>query len=228
MIASRNIVAVKRDAMARLGADVRLLGRDFDDAKQIARAVAEHDGGLFVEDGAHAAIAEGAGTLALEMTERAGPFDAILVPLGNGALASGVGTWMKHVSPRTEIVLVAAGRAPAMAEAVRTGRVVETPEARTIADGIAVRVPVPYAVEAVRRIADDVVLVSEDAIRAAMALVKAHLGLTVEPAGVAGLAAMIADPARWRGRSVAIPLCGGNVDPPAPETATPMISEIQA
>lgn len=214
VIASRAIVSAKRAAMERFGADVRLLGRDFDDAKQIARALAEREGGLFVEDGAHPAIAEGAGTLAVEMTERAGPFDAMLVPLGNGALASGVGTWVKHASPDTEIVLVAAALAPAMAESVRGGRIVETPEAPTIADGIAVRVPVPYAVEAVRLIADDVVLVSEDAIRAAMALVREHLGLVVEPAGVAGLAAMIADPERWRGRSVAIPLCGGNIDPP--------------
>lgn len=227
VVASRGIVVAKHEAMTRLGADVRLLGRDFDDAKRIARSIAEQDGLCFVEDGADAAISEGAGTLALEMTERAGPFDAMLVPLGNGALASGVGTWMKHVSPRTEIVLVAAERAPAMAESVRTGRIVETPEARTIADGIAVRVPVAYAVDAVRLIADDVVLVNEDAIRTAMALVETHLGLIVEPAGVAGLAALIADPARWRGRSVAIPLCGGNVDPPALESSAPAMLEIQ-
>ncbi|MBY8822874.1 threonine ammonia-lyase [Sphingomonas colocasiae] len=219
VVASRGIVVAKREAMEKLGADVRLLGHDFDDAKRIARMMASGEGRLFVEDGAEIAIAEGAGTLALEMTERAGPFDAVLVPLGNGALASGVGTWMKHASPRCEVVLVAAERAPAMAESVRTGRLVETPEAPTIADGIAVRVPVPYAVDSVRRIADDVALVSEEAIRMAMALVKEHLGLVVEPAGVAGLAAMIADPERWRGRSVAIPLCGGNVDPPPGEAS---------
>lgn len=221
VVTARDVVVTKREAMERMGADVRLLGRDFDDAKHIARALAEREGHVFVEDGAEIAIAEGAGTLALEMSERAGPFDAILVPLGNGALASGVGTWMKHVSPQTSVVLVAAEKAPAMAESVRTGRIVETPTAPTIADGIAVRVPVPYAVEAVRCIADDVVLVSEDAIRSAMALVADHLGLIVEPAGVAGLAALIADPERWRGRSVAIPLCGGNVDAPAPETLIP-------
>ena len=221
VVTARDVVVTKREAMERMGADVRLLGRDFDDAKHIARALAEREGHVFVEDGAEVAIAEGAGTLALEMAERAGPFDAILVPLGNGALASGVGTWMKHVSPQTSVVLVAAEKAPAMAESVRTGRIVETPTAPTIADGIAVRVPVPYAVEAVRCIADDVVLVSEDAIRSAMALVADHLGLIVEPAGVAGLAALIADPERWRGRSVAIPLCGGNVDAPAPETLIP-------
>lgn len=228
VVASRGIVVAKREAMERLGADVRLLGRDFDDAKRIARVMADEEGRLFVEDGAEIVIAEGAGTLALEMTERAGPFDAMLVPLGNGALASGVGTWMKHASPRTEVVLVAAERAPAMAESVRTGRIVETPEAPTIADGIAVRVPVPYAVESVRRIADDVVLASENAIRKAMALVRDHLGLVVEPAGVAGLAAMVADPERWRGRSVAIPLCGGNVDPPSHEASGPVTEDTQS
>jgi threonine dehydratase len=223
VVTARDVVVAKREAMERLGADVRLLGHDFDDAKHIARALAAQDGHLFVEDGADPMIAEGAGTLALELTERAGLFDAMLVPLGNGALASGVGTWMKHASPTTQVVLVAAERAPAMAESVRTGRIVETPSARTVADGIAVRVPIPYAVDAVRIIADDVVLVGEDDIRAAMALVAEHLDLIVEPAGVVGLAALLADPARWRGRSVAIPLCGGNVDPPTARTilATP-------
>jgi len=215
VVASRDVVVAKRVAMENLGADVRLLGKDFDDAKHIARALAAQEGHRFVEDGDEPAIAEGAGTLALELTERAGPFDAMLVPLGNGALASGVGTWMKHASPKTEMVLVAAERAPAMAESVRTGRIVETASAPTIADGIAVRVPVPYAVDSVRRIADDVVLVREDAFRTAMALVAEHLDLVVEPAGVAGLAALLSDPDRWRGKSIAIPLCGGNVDRPA-------------
>lgn len=212
VFAARGAVACKVEAMRRLGADVRHEGDDFDAAKDAARAFANDTGFLYVEDGGHVAIAEGAGTLALELTRDTDPFDALLAPLGNGALVSGVGTWMKHAAPTTQIVAVAASGAPAMAQSVRSGIPVETSRADTIADGIAVRVPIPYAVNAVRRVVDDVVLVNDDAIRSAMRLVLEHLDLIVEPAGAAGLAAIIADTQRWRGRRIAVPLCGGNLD----------------
>ncbi|RJF90482.1 threonine ammonia-lyase [Sphingomonas cavernae] len=214
VFAAHNAVRCKLDAMRALGADVRLQGDDFDAAKRAARAHAERKGYCYVEDGAHAAIAEGAGTLALELTEAGEHPDAILVPLGNGALAAGVGAWMKHARPATRIVAVGAAGAPAMARAVETGRIAETAHVDTIADGIAVRVPIPYAVDAVRRVTDQVLLVEDSAIRAAMALLDKHLGLIVEPAGAAGLAAIVADPAPWRGQRIAVPLCGGNLDNP--------------
>jgi threonine dehydratase len=108
------------------------------------------------------------------------------------------------------MVAVAARGAPAMALSVRDGIIVPG-EADTIADGIAVRVPIASAVHAVRGVVDEVVLVGDDSIRAAMALLLEELDLVVEPAGAAGFAAIVAQPDRWRGRRVAIPLCGGNV-----------------
>jgi threonine dehydratase len=211
VFAARHAVPSKIEAMRRLGATVELAGADYDAAKAAAEAHAAAEGLFYVEDGAHAAIAEGAGTLAREITEEAGAFDVLIVPLGNGALAAGTGCWAKHVLPGVETVAVAARGAPAMAESVRTGRVIETTTAETIADGIAVRVPIPSAVPAVRAVIDDVVLVADEHIRTAMARVREALDLIVEPAGAAGLAALIADPGRWRGKRVAIPLCGGNV-----------------
>jgi threonine dehydratase len=211
VFASRHAVASKVEAMRGLGANVELAGEDYDSAKAEAEAFAAAKGLFYVEDGAHATIAEGAGTLAREITDDAGAFDVLVVPLGNGALAAGTGCWAKHALPGVETVAVAAHGAPAMAESVRTGRVVETATAATIADGIAVRMPIPSAIPAVRAVIDDVVLVTDGHIRAAMALVDEALGLVVEPAGAAGLAALIADPDRWRGRRIAVPLCGGNV-----------------
>ena len=92
-------------------------------------------------------------------------------------------------------------------------RPVSTPSARTIADGIAVREPVPYALECMRGVVDEVVSVSEEDIVRAMRLAHERLGLVVEPAGAAGLAALLAQGDRWRRTLVAIPLCGGNVTP---------------
>lgn len=210
--AATNAVAAKVGAMRRLGAQVRLAGADFDAAKDAARGDAGGGGVRYVEDGAEQWIAEGAGTIALEMVRDAA-FDTMIVPLGNGALAAGVGTWLKHAMPQARMVAVAATGAPAMADAVLDRPVAAQPGLHTIADGIAVRVPIPYAVSSVRSVVDDVLYVDDDAIRHAMGLLHQHLGLTVEPAGAAGLAAVIADPVRWRGQRIAVPLCGGNVDP---------------
>jgi threonine dehydratase len=209
---------LKVAAMRALGAEVRLGGADFDAAKDAARAHAAAVGAVYVEDGAWPEIAEGAGTLARELTEAAdagGAFDAVLVPLGNGALATGVGAWLRHAAPRTRVVGVVAAGAPSMRLSFAAGRPVATAGADTIADGIAVREPVPYAVEAMAALVDEVVAVDDAAIVAAMRLVHEHVGLVVEPAGAAGLAALLAadGAGRWRGARVATPLCGGNVTP---------------
>jgi threonine dehydratase len=204
---------LKVAAMRALGADVRLEGADFDAAKAAARRHAERSGGMYVEDGALPEIAEGAGTIALELTEAGVAPDVMLVPLGNGALVTGIGAWLRHASPATRVVAVVAAGAPSMRLSFEQDRAVSTPSAETIADGIAVREPVPYALETMRGTVDEVMTVADAAIVRAMRLVHEHLGVVVEPAGVAGLAALLTDADRWRGALVATPLCGGNVTP---------------
>ena len=202
---------LKLAAMRRFGAEVRLAGHDFDAAKAAARTHAAATGEIFVEDGLHPAIAEGAGTIALEMDAAGALGDMILVPLGNGSLINGIGRWVKARQPGVRVIGVTAAGAPAMARSWREGRVVATEAARTIADGIAVRVPVPEALTVMRGTVDAIVEVAEDDLLRAMRLVLAELGLLVEPAGAAGLAALLAEPALARGRRVSTILCGGNV-----------------
>lgn len=202
---------LKVAAMRGFGAEVRLEGADFDAAKAAARRYANEAGAFYVEDGALPDIAEGAGTIALELTEAGVLPEVVLVPLGNGALVTGMGAWLRHASPATRVVGVAAAGAPAMRLSFERAHPVSTPAVDTIADGIAVREPVPYALQSMHAVVDEVLTVSDSAIVGAMRLVHEHLGLVVEPAGVAGLAALAADPARWRGARVAVPLCGGNV-----------------
>ena len=202
---------LKVAAMRVLGADVRLDGSDFDAAKAAARRHAESVDARYVEDGALPEIAEGAGTIALELTAAGVVPDAVFVPLGNGALVTGIGTWLRHAVPTARVVAVVAEGAPSMRLSFERGRPVQTPSAATIADGIAVREPVPYALECMRGVVDDVVSVTDGDIVRAMRLAHEHLGLVVEPAGAAGLAALLVHGARWRGAVVATPLCGGNV-----------------
>jgi threonine dehydratase len=209
VFAAHSANPLKVGRMRDLGATVHLAGRDFDDAKAHARAHAEREGVPFVEDGREPAIAEGAGSIAVELAAWPEPVATAVIPLGNGALLGGMGAWMRHVSPTTRIVGVCAATAPAMRESLLAGRVVETKDAKTIADGIAVRVPIPEALEYLAPVVDEVVLVSEASLRQAMSILVDTTGLVGEPAGVAGLAALI-EHEHLRSGLVATPLCGSN------------------
>jgi threonine dehydratase len=211
VFAATNANPLKLQRMRELGATVHLSGDDFDAAKAAARAHASVEGARFVEDGREVEIAEGAGTIALELLRNGPAFDALLLPLGNGALVTGVGAWTKHRAPSTRIVAVAARGAPAMERSWREGAPIATKAASTIADGIAVREPVPEVLGDLQATVDDVLLVDDATLVRAMRLVFDSLGIIVEPAGVAGLAVLLEYPELFRGAYVATPFCGGNV-----------------
>ncbi len=211
VFAAQSASPAKVESMRRLGAEVHLEGEDFDEAKAAARALAGSEGWRFVEDGREAEIAEGAGTIALELCRWPEPFDALLIPLGNGALLSGVGTWMKAHAPSTAVIGVCAEGAPAMALSLREGVTKTTEKADTIADGIAVRVPVEEALSDLSGVVDDVLLVDDGTMVRAIRLLFWKMGLVVEPAGAAGLAALLAHHEIFAGSLVATPLCGGNL-----------------
>ncbi|WP_284466840.1 pyridoxal-phosphate dependent enzyme [Actinomadura madurae] len=117
-------------------------------------------------------------------------FDAVVLPVGDGALINGVGRWMKEHAPGTRIVGVNVEGAPSMLESLRAGRAVCIDRARTFADGIAVRSPPEASVRRARALVDEITLVTDEAIAAAMELAAHTLGIVLEPAGAAGLAAI--------------------------------------
>lgn len=202
---------LKVDRMRALGATVVLEGRDFDAAKESGKRHAETTGALWIEDGAAPEIAEGAGTIALELDRMRETLDAVLVPLGNGALVNGVGTWVKRFSPATRVIAICVTGAPSMELSWRAGRAVSTPSMDTIADGIGVRVPVPEAVAEMRHTVDDVMLVTDQDLIAAMRMLQVEAGLLVEPAGAAGVAAVAKRQTDLAGKRVAVVLTGGNI-----------------
>ncbi|MEP7347220.1 MAG: pyridoxal-phosphate dependent enzyme, partial [Gemmatimonadaceae bacterium] len=155
---------LKIDRMRALGAKVQLAGVDFDAAKDAAREYAESMAAPFIEDGREVAISEGAGSIGVELTTGHQTLDVVVVPLGNGALLGGIATWVKHVSPTTRVLGVCAAGADAMERSWRARSFISTAEARTIADGIAVRVPIPEAVDDLQGVVDDILLVSDDEI----------------------------------------------------------------
>jgi threonine dehydratase len=213
VFAAENANPTKVEAMRRFGADVKLVGTDFDAAKGAAVSYASAHGLRYVEDGSVASIAEGAGTIGLELLSGSAQerLDAVVVQLGNGALLAGVGTVLRELAPRTRIIAVVAENAPAMKLSIEARRPVQTAKANTIADGIAVRVPIPGILELLRQCCDEVLAVEEAAILEAMRLCHRELGLILEPAGAAGVACLLADPQRFRGQRIATLLSGGNI-----------------
>jgi threonine dehydratase len=197
--------------MRSLGAEVRLTGVDFDAAKDAARAYAGGREVTFVEDGRDPAITEGAGTIGIEILRAKDGFDAVLIPLGNGALLNGIGAWLKAHSPSTSVVGVGAAGAPAMERSFRAGKPVAIDEpVDTIADGVATRIPVPEAVGTMLEVADDVLLADEDAIVSSMRVLFRELGIVVEGAGAVTLAAATAHRERFRGQRLLLVIGGGN------------------
>ena len=209
--AAQNASPMKLERMRRLGADVRLAGEDFDAAKHEAKRFASVEGASMVEDGKESAISEGAGSIGVELLADYPALDRILLPLGNGALLNGTGRWVKAASPPTVVTGVCAAGADCMKLSFERGAPVETTSVNTIADGIGVRVPVPEAVTDMRGIVDEVRVVTDDEILRAMRLVFACTGLSAEPAGVAGLAAILSSPSDFSDRNVATVLCGSNM-----------------
>jgi threonine dehydratase len=206
-----NVNPVKLARMRAFGARVTLAGHDSAAAEAAAREyVAAAGDCVYVEDGREPAIAEGAGTIGVELLE-AGPFDAIAVPVGDGALIAGIALWVKAHAPATRIVGVCARGAPSMAESWQAGRPVSTPTSDTIAEGIEVRVPVPESVARLVELVDDMVLVSDDDLLRAMRLSLDTIGVLLEPSGAAGLAAI--EQQLVAGQRVATVLTGSNVRP---------------
>ncbi|MGH9360797.1 MAG: threonine ammonia-lyase, partial [Thermoanaerobaculia bacterium] len=201
---------LKVERMRALGAEVRLAGEDFDAAHEEAKRFAAEIGARLVEDGREPAIGEGAGTIGIELLRWPEPFDAIVVPLGDGSLLAGIARWLKAHQPVTRMIGVCASGAPAMERSWRSGRLQETERADTIADGIAVTSPFPEALADLTGLVDKVLLVEDETILEAMRRAHAELGVVLEPAGAAALAAVLAHRERFAGQLVAVVLSGGN------------------
>ncbi|MFD7817352.1 threonine/serine dehydratase [Streptomyces sp. NPDC059785] len=212
VVASRYATAAKLERIRALGARLELVDGDHERARERAAAIARRDGIRLVEDSLDIETCEGAATIGLELVDAKPPFDVVLVALGGGALATGVGHVVKAVAPETEVICVQPLGAPAMTLSWRRRSVVTTETADTIADGVAGRYPIPAVLEDLLRVADDAVLVQEASIVAGMRMLLDHAGLVVEPSAALGIAAILEDRDRFAGRHVATVVCGGNVD----------------
>lgn len=213
VFAARSANPLKLAQIRRLGADLDLVDGDFDDAKRAASEAATTHGWRLIEDGREAPLAEGAATMAVELT-RAHPtsLESLFVGVGNGSLACGVGAWMQAHSPATRIVGVGSVAAPATFDAWRTGDLTPGQPFTTVAEGLCARVAVPGAVLTLRRALDDYLLVDETLLIEAVRLLWHECGIVAEPSGAAALAGVLAQRDLLQGQSVVVPVGGSNLD----------------
>jgi threonine dehydratase len=212
VVASRSAPVAKLDRIRSLGAELELVDGDFEQARDRAVAIARERGIRLVEDSLDIETCEGAATIGLELADTAPSFDTVLIALGGGALATGVGHVLKTRAPAVDVLCVQPEGAPAMTLSWRERRVVTTDSASTIADGVAGRRPIPEVLADLLLVADDAVLVREESIIAGMRLLLEHAGLVVEPSAALGVAAILEDRERFAGRHVVVIVCGSNVD----------------
>lgn len=202
---------VKVERTKGFGAEVVLHGETFDEAREHALAIAEREGLTFVHPFDDALVIAGQGTIGLEMLRAQPDIDTLVIAVGGGGLISGIATAVRHLKPEVQIVGVQTARFPAMVNAVKG---TQHPQGTsTIAEGIAVGVPGRLTQAIIRERVDDLVLVDEGDIEQAIVMLLEIEKTLVEGAGAAGLAALLKDPARFRGRKVGLVLCGGNIDP---------------
>jgi threonine dehydratase len=199
-------------ATREYGAEVRLVGVDVDEALAAAKAEAERTGAVFIHPFDHPDVVAGQGTLALEILEQVPDVRTVVMPLGGGGLVAGVAAAMAEAAPHVRVVGVQAARAAAYPGSLAAGVPTTSLARSTMADGIAVGTPGPVPFSIVSTLGAEVRTVTEDELSRALLMITERAKLVVEPAGAAGVAALLADPTGWEGPVVAI-LSGGNIDP---------------
>ena len=191
-------------------ANVILVGETFDEAYAHARELEAERGLTFVHPFDDRRIIAGQGTTAIEMLEAAPEIDCFVTPIGGGGLISGMAVVARAADHPIEVVGVEAELFPSMHNRLNRG---DLPcGGDTLAEGIAVKEPGAITARMVELLVDEIVLVSERSLDKAVSLLVQIEKTVVEGAGAAGLAALIQHPERFRGRTVGLVLCGGNID----------------
>jgi threonine dehydratase len=202
---------VKVKATEALGATVVLCGETLTEAHARAETIAAERNLVWVHPYDDPHIIAGQGTIALEMLEEAPDIETLVIPIGGGGLIAGNAIAARAVKPSIEIVGVECALYPSMWNAIHRGT--RPCGGATLAEGIAVSKAGALTLPVVRELVRDIILVDEPQIERAVNAFLTLQKTMAEGAGAAGLAAMLAEPARFAGRKVGLILCGGNIDP---------------
>jgi threonine dehydratase len=214
VIAPEGANPVKVEAMRDFGAEVVLKGRDYDESREHCEKLAAERGYRYIHSGDEPHLIAGVGTHTLELLEERPDIEVVIVPIGGGSGAAGACIVAKARGAGIEVIGVQSAQAPTAHDSWRERRLVERPNT-TVAEGLSTRTAFELPQRILRELLDDFVLVSDESILQAVALMIEKTRTLVEPAGAAPLAALMS-PAlrdRLRGRRVALICSGANISP---------------
>lgn len=202
----------KVEATKRYGAKIRLMGKDFGEALEAAMDFAKREGRVFVHPFDHPHVIAGQGTIGCEILEQLPDVGTVIVPVGGGGLISGIAAAIKAHRPGVQMVGVQASGAAAFPPSLEAGTPVTLDEMSTIADGIAANCPGVITLAHVQDFVDEIVCVADDDLAEALVFSAERMKLVLEPAGAAGVAAVMRGLVEIRPPIVVV-LSGGNIDP---------------
>jgi len=213
---SQAVPSNKVEALERLGAEVVIHGKSYDEAAEHCSMLEKERGLTFVNPFDDPFIIAGQGTIGLELLEDLPAIDTAVVPLSGGGLMSGIALALKSANPAIKTIGVTMDRGPAMYLSLRAGKIVDIVEEETIADSLVGGLgPVNnYTLRMCQKYVDDAVLVSDEEIAEAMAFALEKHHLVVEGGGAVGIAALLHGRAKGLGKNIAVVISGGNVDIP--------------
>ena len=194
------------------GANVVLHGSNYDEAYKYAQDLVTKENKTFVHPFADDDVIAGQGTLALEILESVQDIDTILVPIGGGGLITGMATAIRALNPNIKIIGVVSSGAKAMKNSFEAKKQLNSTSVKTIADGIAVRDVTPKMLDYVLDLVDEIIEVDDTEIAAAILFLLEQHKLVVEGAGATGVAAVMHEKIETKGKKIALPLSGGNID----------------
>lgn len=209
---SNHVSRSKARRIEEYGTWIKCIGNDPLEAELAARAAASEQGKVFISPYNDVEVMAGQGTIGVELLQQLPPLDALFVAVGGGGLIGGIGAYIKSASPQTEVVGCWPENSPVLYESIKAGRILDVPEEPTLSESTAGGLePGSVTLEVCSRVIDSSVLVSEAEILDAMRRVRALKGWVIEGAAAVAVAAFLKNAEHYRGKRVAVVICGGNV-----------------
>lgn len=209
---SNHVSRSKARRIEEYGTWIKCIGNDPLEAELAARAAASEQGKVFISPYNDLEVMAGQGTIGIELLQQLPPLDALFVAVGGGGLIGGIGAYIKSASPQTEVVGCWPENSLVLYESIKAGRILDVPEEPTLSESTAGGLePGSVTLEVCSRVIDSSVLVSEAEILDAMRRIRALKGWIIEGAAAVAVAAFLKNAEHYRGKRVAVVICGGNV-----------------
>jgi threonine dehydratase len=206
---------IKAESTRALGADIHLVGDTLDDSYKYAEEFRKQSGAYMIHPFADVNVIAGQGTIGLELIEQIPDLSAVIVPIGGGGMISGIATAIKNLKPEIKIIGVQSTAFPSMKLSYDAKKIVDVKRGKTIADGIAVKSVRELNFGIIQKLVDEIFLVDDDEIAAAVMDLIERNHLLAEGAGAVGVAAIdkiLSSDIKLKPGSIACIICGGNID----------------